>query len=123
MRKVMGTEAGNGSIRGLDKVTDIVVSVLMLVISAIILLPVVFITVISFTSEASIAKNGYRFTVVSGEILFLKYVRMTIIYQLEHAVGSISAKSVFLRPNICVLTAYEAASPPPKNIGNIIIAV
>ena len=74
MRKVMGTEAGNGSIRGLDKVTDTVVSVLMLVISAIILLPVVFITVISFTSEASIAKNGYRFIAKEWSVDAYRYL-------------------------------------------------
>lgn len=45
----------------IKKPTNVLVSILFILLSGITLLPVVFVTIISFSSEASIAKIGYSF--------------------------------------------------------------
>ncbi|MBQ7481087.1 MAG: carbohydrate ABC transporter permease [Lachnospiraceae bacterium] len=52
---------GTEGIRGLGRGADIALSIFMVFLSVIILLPVAFIISISFSSERSIAGNGYRF--------------------------------------------------------------
>ena len=83
MSKVTGTEALNGSIRGLGKGADTVISVLMLIISAVILLPVVFIAVISFSSEDSIARYGYRFIAKEWSLDAYRYLGRSTEYILN----------------------------------------
>lgn len=48
-------------IKGLGKGTDFVLSFFMLLLSVFMVLPLILIFVISFSSESSIAENGYRF--------------------------------------------------------------
>lgn len=52
---------GTDAIRGLGKGADLALSIFMVMMSVMILLPVVFIISISFSSERSIAQSGYRF--------------------------------------------------------------
>ena len=51
----------DGYIIGLNKGTDLVLSLFMILLSVFMILPVILILVISFSSESSIAQNGYRF--------------------------------------------------------------
>lgn len=74
MSKVIRTEAGTGGIRGPGKVTDVLLSLFMLIISGFVLMPVVFIAVISFSSEGSIARNGYRFVPAEWSLDAYRYL-------------------------------------------------
>ncbi|MCR5598644.1 MAG: hypothetical protein K6G19_10755 [Lachnospiraceae bacterium] len=60
MRK-KNKDEGNYYIRGLGRVSDTVLSTLLLIISFISILPVILIIIVSFSSEDSVVENGYSF--------------------------------------------------------------
>ena len=57
----MKNSKSEGYIKGLNKKSNIFLSFLMLLLSGFMIVPVILIFAISFSSEDSIAKNGYRF--------------------------------------------------------------
>lgn len=57
----MRNSQSEGYIKGLNKKSNIFLSFLMLLLSGFMIIPVILILAISFSSEDAIAKNGYRF--------------------------------------------------------------
>ena len=73
----------NICIRGIGKTTDRLLGLLMLIISALVLCPVVFIFSVSFSSEESIVKNGYRFIPASWSMDAYRYILKSLGYILR----------------------------------------
>ena len=63
---------GRGYIKGLSRGWDFGLSLLMLLISAVMIVPLFLILAVSFSSESSIAENGYRF--VPGQWSVSSYI-------------------------------------------------
>lgn len=61
-----------------SKSTNILYSILMIVLALIIVLPVVLVIILSFSSEQSIAENGYRFIPSSLSLDAYRYIGMNI---------------------------------------------
>ncbi len=63
-----------GYIKGLSNGSNIVLSILMLLLSALMIIPVILIVIISFSSEKSIAERGYRFVPEQWSIDAYSYI-------------------------------------------------
>lgn len=73
----------NTYIKGTGKTADRLLGALMLIISAFILLPVVFIFVISLSSEDAIVKNGYRLFPSEWSLDAYRYIMKSLGYILR----------------------------------------
>ncbi|MCR5774759.1 MAG: carbohydrate ABC transporter permease [Lachnospiraceae bacterium] len=73
-------------IRGLGKTADKAVSALLIFLSILIVLPIVFIFAISFSSEESIVKNGYRLIPKEWSLDAYRYLIKSLDYIL-HSLG------------------------------------